>query len=362
MNRFWLFLFALAMSPVWLGAAAADPAPQPTDAAYWNDPGPTGYHTRQLVLTSACLDACPWGELGEFVRDAMAPDGYTILLCRNCNRDRSPRLVAKASLPPPLEPGDLSHGPIARYKAPIDFGFTEASMLKWAYEGKFLYAKDGPYRNLRLIARIEDPFYLLVAVKHQLGIKSLAEIRARKLPLRIMTDNLPSTAPVLDYYGLDKKSVESWGGSIVSSWDAKKDTAFDVIVSSLATPANNPESKFWTQYAATYDLDFLDLPEDLLDGMVKNADMVRATAHWGLIRGIERPIATVARSGEVLFARDDMPDDIAYAVAKAVDRARGELKWYIRPYSIDPRTVGDGKGVPLHPGAARYYREMGYLK
>jgi hypothetical protein len=44
-----------------------------------------------------------------------------------------------------------------------------------------------------------------------------------------------------------------------------------------------------------------------------------------------------------------------------MDAARGELKWYVRPYSIDPRTVWHSQGVPLHPGAAGYYREASYL-
>jgi TRAP-type uncharacterized transport system substrate-binding protein len=48
----------------------------------------------------------------------------------------------------------------------------------------------------------------------------------------------------------------------------------------------------------------------------------------------------------------------AYDVAKAIDMARGDLIWLIRRYSIDPRTVGENQGVPLHPGAARYYREI----
>jgi TRAP-type uncharacterized transport system substrate-binding protein len=34
----------------------------------------------------------------------------------------------------------------------------------------------------------------------------------------------------------------------------------------------------------------------------------------------------------------------------------------VRPYSYDPRTVWRNLDVPLHPGAARYYREQGYLR
>lgn len=367
MTRRWLAGFTMMIGAVTIlmvaPPARASQADQKQDqkADEWQEVGATGYKTKRLVLASACVEACPWGELGEFVRDAMHPEGYEIILCRNCNRTEGPRLVGKASLPPPLVEDDLRHGTTKRVKAPIDFGITEASMLSWAYRGEHIYSKDGPYPHLRLIARIEDPTYLLVAVKPSLGITSLAQIRERKLPVRIITDFQPSAMPVLDYYGLDKASLESWGGALIGTKDITAQTPFDVVVSSLASPANNPESAFWTTLTVAHELNFLDMPDALIAHMIATADMVPATARWGLLRGIDRSIKTAGRSGEVVFARDDMPDEIAYAAAKAIDRDRGELKWFVRPYAIDPRTVGDGRGVPLHPGAERYYREMKYL-
>ena len=96
--------------------------------------------------------------------------------------------------------------------------------------------------------------------------------------------------------------------------------------------------------------------------MAKDVGMERVTAKWGLLRGVDRAIPTVARSGEVVFARADLSDKDAYAIAKAIDQNRQALRWYIRPYSYDSRTVWKNGSVPLHPGAARYYREMGYMK
>src|SRR5262249_7666383 len=59
--------------------------------------------------------------------------------------------------------------------------------------------------------------------------------------------------------------------------------------------------------------------------------------------------------------RDDAPEQAAYDIAKAIDEHHDGLKWYIRPYSYDPRTAWSNIDVPLHPGAERYYREVGYL-
>src|SRR5882672_8584354 len=67
-----------------------------------DDVGQTGFDVKRPVLASACPHGCPWGELGDFVKAAMAPLGYEVILCRNCNRDQGPPIVSKASHPPEL--------------------------------------------------------------------------------------------------------------------------------------------------------------------------------------------------------------------------------------------------------------------
>jgi len=143
---------------------------------------------------------------------------------------------------------------------------------------------------------------------------------------------------------------------------APPDVEFDVIVSDLASPANNPESAFWTTLSQRHDLLFLDLSEELLGRLMASGTVERVTAKWGLLRGVDRPIQTVARSGEAVFARSDTPEQAAYDIAKAIDEHRSALRWYIRPYSYQPRTVTKNFSVPLHPGAERYYREKGYIQ
>jgi TRAP-type uncharacterized transport system substrate-binding protein len=170
---------------------------------------------------------------------------------------------------------------------------------------------------------------------------------------------------VLAYYGLSADKIKSFGGTIESALIAGVAgvTDFDVIISELASPANNPESAYWTTLSQKFDLRFLDVPGPLLDQLAADPDlgMKRVIARWGLLRGVDRPIATVGRSGEAVFARDDMPEQAAYDAAKAIDEHRDALKWFIRPYAYDSRTVFENFGVPLHPGAERYYREVGYM-
>jgi uncharacterized protein len=323
--------------------------------------GETGFSVKRPVMASACENGCPWGELGDFVKESMKPLGYEVILCRNCNQNLGPGLVSESNYPPELNRGNIADG-IQRVDAPVDFGVTASDFLTRAFFGEDDYAKEGPYSNLRLIAKIEDPFYLLVAVKSESGITDLAQIREKRLPVRVLCMGSPITQPILDFYGINRKDLESWGGSMGNEMAERGNAEFDVIINDIASPANNPESDYWTAFSYKYNLNFIELPDELLKSIaakVKGAQFV--TVKWGLLKGVDRQIKTLGRSGNSVFAREDTPEQAAYDIAKAIDLNRSALKWFIRPYSYDSRTVWKNDGVPLHPGAERYYREMGYI-
>lgn len=324
----------------------------PAAAQQTVDVGKTGWAVKRPVVAAACPFGCPWGELGEFVHDAMKPLGYDVILCRNCNRDRGPRLVATAGTPPPLDALDARTGTTQRFDAPVDFGITASGILAGAYNSQ--------HKNLRLVAKIEDPLFLLVAVKASSGIQDLAEIKAKKLPVKILAGG--GADQVLRHYGVTRADIASWGGAVNASMGAREAAEFDVIIDDHGTPFMNPEGSHWTILSQRHDLKFLDIPEQLLQAFAATGGYRIVSTKWGLLKGVDRSIRTVARSGEAIFAREDTPEQAAYDVAKAIDQARGELIYLIRRYSLDPRTVAENQGVPLHPGAARYYREMGYIK
>jgi TRAP-type uncharacterized transport system substrate-binding protein len=119
----------------------------------------------------------------------------------------------------------------------------------------------------------------------------------------------------------------------------------------------------WTTLSQKFDLYFLELPADLPTLIAQqNVDTEFVEVQNNLLRGVNRRIKTLGRSGELIFARDGTPEQAAYDLAKAIDENHGALKWFIRVYTYDLKTVWQNFGVPLHPGAEKYYREAGYMR
>jgi TRAP-type uncharacterized transport system substrate-binding protein len=318
--------------------------------------GAYGIAAMRPVIGGACA-YCPWGALADKVKTAMKPLGYDVQVCYNCSREDSTRIVSERRMPPPPLPQQMDR-PEAP-KAPVDFGAVSVDFLSQTYNGTGLYAAEGPRRNLRLIAKIDSPNYYLIAVRAETMITDLGQIRERRLPVRLYVDR--RAVPVLEHYGITRKELESWGGTIVSGAEGR--LTADVIMHFASSLNNTPESNIWYEVSQKANLRFLELPDDLLKKVVDREDWEVGYVPVKLMRGIDKVLKVPYSSGHVVYGRDDMPDQFAYDVAKALDLGKRDLIFAVLPLSYNSAEVWKTKGgVPLHPGAERYYREVGYMK
>jgi uncharacterized protein len=324
----------------------------------------TAIEARKPVFGGACK-ICPWGAMAEVVKEAMKPYGYDVQICYNCNGAEAPRIVSEARTPPPYRPDPAVPEVLAPRNVPdlgaVDFGATAIQFLRNAYRGTGTYAREKPRTNLRLIANIQDPSYVLVAARAETGITDLSQIRQKRWPVRILTAGVGGdSSRILAHFNLSRQEIEAAGGRIGNTAEDREN--FDVVIGGAGVMTTAPEWRIWTEISQKFNLTFIPLPDDLLDELTKTGEQERGTIPPGLYRGVERPIPTVVRTGTAVYCRDDTPDEFAYMVAKAMDEQQQLLQWSHLNFSYNVHTVWNGYEVPLHPGAACYYKEMGYMK
>jgi uncharacterized protein len=358
----------LVLIASWAGAVRLGTAQEAGKASQRSE---TGIAMKKPVFGGACK-ICPWGSMAEVVKAAMQPYGYDVQICYNCaGGPQAARFVAGALMPPSITQS-LSQYPELHLaiqmppppNGPVDFGSTYANYAWWAYQGNHDYTGEGPRQNLRLLANIQDPTYLIAAVRAGSAITDLRQITEKHLKVRVVATGSGASviSAVLDYYGLTKTTLESAGGQLSTGMGVDERKNFDVIIG-FGSLDDTPEYNIWYETSQKFDLTYLQLPEDLLDKLSKGFDMQRRDIPDGLLRGIDHPIPTVARTGNVIYGRADMPDDFAYTVAKAMDEQQDLLQWTNGSlnFSYNIHNVWKAFGLPLHPGAAKYYRERGYM-
>jgi uncharacterized protein len=321
-----------------------------------------GIAVKRPVLQAACRN-CPWGALGDIVKKIMTPYGYDVAVCYSCSGEDSVRFVSKRLIAAEISDRQFAEGTLFRPDAPIDFGVTQMERVRWAYDGTHNYTTDGPFKNLRMIAKIESPSYLMIAAVQSSGITDLKQIRANKIPVRVMLGVGGGTLnTVLDYYGIAKKDVLAWGGNFLEGNALLKNPDFDLILG-ISILANYPEGNMWYEMSEKKELVFFPIAEDLRQKLVSEYGAELVDLPFRYMRGVgDVPLPTVGMSGLAVYGRDDLPDQFVTDVAKALDEKHGLIKWAGQPFSYDPDTVWNGQGVPLHPAAERYYRQRGYMK
>ena len=324
----------------------------------------TGIELKKPVFGGACK-LCPWGAMGQAVKNAMRFYGYDVQLCYNCNAADSTRIVAGARVPPPYRKdaavSEAMAPPNAPGLGPVDFGATAEQFLCNAYHGTGIYAKDKAMDNLRLIANIQSPWFLIVAAKASTGITDLSQIKEKRWPIRIFAPRGdPNVLQILAYYGLTPDAIVAAGGAVGASPADRAN--FDIIIHGGAGLSTAPEWNVLTEVSQQYDLNYLEIPEPVLAKLAQTPQVYRGYIPVGLLRGVERPIPTIVRNGTTIYARADTPDGFAYDVARAMDEHQDELQWTNQNFSYNVHNVWKACDVPLHPGAARYYKAMGYMK
>lgn len=244
-----------------------------------------------------------------------------------------------------------------------DFSATSEPNLIAAWNGTGEYAKDHKQRrNYRVIAVIRTSTYMLAAASKKSGITNLRQIKDRNQPTWVVLNGGGGDNDiVLSYYGINLEDLKAKGGGIMSGGSREKRASVDVFIGT-GLMTNVPEQRLWYDVSQLTDLVFLDFDEPLLAKLSEEAGWERTTVPLGLFRGLDRAIPTVMRPNHFIYTRDDAPDDFAYTVAKALDEHRELFQVQIEPWYYEPKTVGLSKVIPLHPGAARYYKEKGYMK
>lgn len=163
---------------------------------------------------------------------------------------------------------------------------------------------------------------------------------------------------ILSAVGIDPDSLDLE----YLGYDPSVQAMIDNRIGGVNIPAGVPVSSITQLFAQlgadkAKVLDFTD--EQLAKVRAKYPIWVRFTIPRGTYPGQKEDIQTIAQPN-FLAVRADLPDDTVYTITKTIFENLAFLN-NIHPATkeMSLQKALDGLPVPLHPGAAKYYREMG---
>lgn len=250
-----------------------------------------------------------------------------------------------------------------------DVGWGEASTL-WAYEGRILYKK--PHQKLRAVAggvqASNGQAFMTSAFAKKYGIASFEDLKAKKPPVRIFTKKRGSmgqaVAPLqLEAYGITYDDIKAWGGSVIETGlgeivDALRDNRGDLWLDNFP-----PGQSAATELCQTADVKMLTHTEAGVDYLGKYGFYkgVTPAGTWKVQK--EDAVQPVAVT--ILLTTSEQSDDFVYLLTKSLcENAEAFRKSMAGAAKFDEKTawMPEKTLIPLHPGAAKYYKEVGWMK
>lgn len=162
---------------------------------------------------------------------------------------------------------------------------------------------------------------------------------------------------VLSAYGLEEGDVEIVRGSQTYGANETKDRR---IAGYTAT--SNPPTPSFTEVSETIDSTFLPISEAAFEQLkASNSGFVRNEIPAGTYRGQDEAIPT-ASTALILMSGKQVTDDEAYWIVKTMAENIEKLQaMHAGMRQISVEDMAQVVGIELHPGARRYYEEVGAL-
>jgi hypothetical protein len=250
-------------------------------------------------------------------------------------------------------------------QAEIGLGFGYVN--KWAKEGTAAFEGD-KIDNLKGLVGSLDNYYIGIVARKSTGITSIQDIVDNKMKVNWMTIETGSAGEyanrqILEAYGITYEDLKSYGGNvehtdfatIVSMFkDGKADIFAQVIT--VGHPA-------MTELAVSTEVNFISLDDEALSYLSKYGYGIGSIPS-GSFNGQNNDIQTAHFTTSVVTT-DALSEEVAYAITKSIVENPGALAQghsALGGFKIESAADESIINLPLHPGALRYYKEVGIVK
>lgn len=242
----------------------------------------------------------------------------------------------------------------------LDFGIVQSDWQYHGYNGTSKFAEQGPYKNLRAVFSLHtEPFNIIA--RTDAGIESVADLKGKRVNIGNPGSGDRATMGVvmeaMGWTNADFKLASELKGSERSQ--ALCDNKIDAFVYVVGHPNGSIK-----EATTSCDAKLIPATGAKIDAIVSNNPYYAySSVPAGMYRGTDKDVNSFGVAA-TMVTTTNVSDDVAYNVAKSVFENFDTFK-RLHPAFANLKKedmVKAGLSIPLHPGAQKYYKEIGLLK
>jgi len=259
----------------------------------------------------------------------------------------------KAGVNVTVSPGGGIANVLAIETGKADLGFGNTSSTVDGVLGRDPFK--AKTENTRYVSTLYRQFFQMV-VREDSGIKSVADLKGKSIgpgPRGFTGEQI--ARHVLQVYGLsyaDLSKVHHVGYNDAIS--LMRDGHLHAFMPITTIPASSI-----MDVASSHKIRLLSLPEDKVQELRKiNSGYVRYVIPKGTYQGPTEDVVTVGTFTDLLVSAK-VSDDVVYKLTRALVENKDRLSAVVKEIAAtQPKEMAPDLGVPYHPGALRYWKEI----
>lgn len=232
--------------------------------------------------------------------------------------------------------------------------YVQSDVVNYAHNGTYSFESGAETSALWCAAVCNE----VVQILARPGINSLSDLKGKVVCVGDVGSGAEANAwQILGALGITENDITAVNGSFTDACDMLRDGKIDATFTGGPPPVTAT-----VDYAMTNPLNMISFSEEEVSAIQEQFPfLVRAVVPGGTYNGLEEDIVSVGVQS-TLVASEALSEDVVYEFVKGLFEYQEELAqghaWF---GGMEPNVACNSATIKLHPGAEKYYKEIGVL-
>ena len=238
----------------------------------------------------------------------------------------------------------------------VDMAIVQNDVMDYAYNGTSLFENDGAITSFSTLGAVYAEVCQIVA-RADSGIKTVADLKGKKVSVGDSGSGVEFNAQqILGAYDITFEDIDKQNLSFQASADALKDGKIDAFFCTAGAP-----TVAITDLSTTTGIVLLGIDDEHLTKLQASYGFYTAyKVPAGTYNGIDTEVTTVAVKATFIVS-NELSEEAVYQLTKAIYENKDNYV-HDKAKEMSLEYAVTGITVPFHPGAEKYFKEVGAIK
>lgn len=236
-----------------------------------------------------------------------------------------------------------------------DMAIVQNDVMYYAYTGTDLFEEDGQVKSFSAAGALYNEACQVVSTK---GINSIADLKGKNVSVGDAGSGTEFNAKqILAAYGISFDDIKVQNLSFGDSADALKDGKIDAFFCVAGAPTTAI-----VELATTNDINLLQIDDAHAKALIdKYPFYTKTIVPKGSYKGVDKDVQTLTVKA-TLIVSNDLDEETVYNVVKGIFENKDTItENHAKGAELDVNYAVKGISTPFHPGAEKYFKEVGAL-